>query len=298
LRYTNIPSTLVSVVPDVGFDDNLDSEVTGAFGPNTSDSFLAMCGQQRCDLGAGYYPMGTIGERVWYDTNLNGLREGNEPGVAGIVALAMDMSGDVMASATTDAQGYYRLENLHKGHHYVEFILPPDYIPTLPNVGNDENMDSDIDSSNGSMTTATVMIMPGEHIQGIDLGLVSASLPLTWYDVQVVNRGSYNLLNWTTLSAVTLTIREIVDASVKIHPNPVSDQLYLSYETNVDLGELRLSIIDVAGKKVVNGLVIDNKLNPGYKEYVIDVSAYPEGTYLLKLSTDKSSIIRRMIIVD
>ncbi len=50
----------------------------------------------------------SVGDRVWSDTNGNGLQDGGEPGVAGVTVAVFDLSGDanpVMPSTTTNADG-------------------------------------------------------------------------------------------------------------------------------------------------------------------------------------------------
>jgi len=74
----------------------------------------------------------SLGNRVWYDTNDNGILDAGEVGVSGVtVNLYKDNgstpgvydSGDTLAgTATTDSNGYYRFDNLGAGDYIV--VIP------------------------------------------------------------------------------------------------------------------------------------------------------------------------------
>lgn len=96
-----------------GGDDRYDSDVhpdTGFTDPIT----YVFPGQAQANWDAGLLWPGTIGNRVWLDTNANGLQDAGEPGIGGVlVELLQD--GSVMATTTTDADGYYGFHNLPDG---------------------------------------------------------------------------------------------------------------------------------------------------------------------------------------
>ena len=74
----------------------------------------------------------SLGNRVWYDTNDNGILDAGEVGIRGVtVKLYLDNgttpgvwdSGDTLVGTqTTDANGYYRFDNLGAGNYIV--VLP------------------------------------------------------------------------------------------------------------------------------------------------------------------------------
>ncbi|HUH96795.1 MAG TPA: sortase, partial [Anaerolineales bacterium] len=74
----------------------------------------------------------SLGNRVWYDTNDNGILDAGETGISGVqVNLYQDSgttpgvfdAGDTfVASQTTDANGYYRFDNLGAGDYIV--VIP------------------------------------------------------------------------------------------------------------------------------------------------------------------------------
>ncbi len=77
-------------------------------------------------LDFGFYPALSLGNRLWFDYNFNGLLDGAEPGVPGVpVHLknedgtpALDIGGSAVTTVT-DAQGYYRFDRLVPGRYTV-----------------------------------------------------------------------------------------------------------------------------------------------------------------------------------
>jgi uncharacterized repeat protein (TIGR01451 family) len=196
LRFLNPPNALVPAVSNFGINESVDSDVTGAFGPGTTSEINLVCGQDRCDIGAGYYKMGSIGDNVWSDDNNNGMRDSNEQGVADVIVRAYDVTGTQFGEAVTDNNGEYMIDYLGKNSYYLKFELPNGLAITEPNMGSDESMDSDVDGSNGPMTTDYYTISPGEHIPNVDAGVVLGVLSVEWLDVYAQNNDSHHTITW------------------------------------------------------------------------------------------------------
>ncbi len=88
-----------------------------------------------------------LGNQVWLDKNNNGRLESFENGVAGICVNLYDKAGQMVASTTTDTNGYYGF-NVQPAKYRVEFILPEWLEFTTENIG-DENGDSDANPLSG-----------------------------------------------------------------------------------------------------------------------------------------------------
>ncbi|HVN16792.1 MAG TPA: SdrD B-like domain-containing protein [Anaerolineales bacterium] len=88
-----------------------------------------------------------LGNRVWLDTNANGIQDYGEPGVGGVCVNLYDSTSKQIAQTTTDSNGYYGF-NVQPGHYTVEFKLPSGMQFTQANVGN-EDQDSDADPTTG-----------------------------------------------------------------------------------------------------------------------------------------------------
>lgn len=93
---------------------------------------------------------GSIGDYVWFDTNRNGIQDEIGTGIANVkVVLERNDSEDLKESSwvnlketVTNEAGYYRFDGLSEGYYRVKFYLPDSYV-TLPNQGNDAELDSD-----------------------------------------------------------------------------------------------------------------------------------------------------------
>lgn len=112
--------------------------------------------------------LAAIGDTVWLDANNNGVQEAGEAGFPDVVVNLYDCDGNLIASTTTDANGYYLFDNLVPGDYYVEFIKPEGYVFSPQNVGDDAT-DSDADLTTG--IAACTNLAPGETDITWDAGL-------------------------------------------------------------------------------------------------------------------------------
>jgi len=83
----------------------------------------------------------------------------------------------------------------------------------------------------------------------------------------------------------TLKVDNIFADNISIYPNPVKDKLRIKSE------ELRINsveILDITGKEILNAHLLDN-------QYLIDTNSLPQGIYLIKIYTDKGTVIKRFI---
>ena len=66
-------------------------------------------------------PTASIGDRVWYDDNGNGVQDAGEAGPRNVtVALLTSAGGAVFAMVATDADGNYQFSNLEAGSYFVK----------------------------------------------------------------------------------------------------------------------------------------------------------------------------------
>jgi len=200
VQYIIPPFGLVTASPNEGNNDNIDSDVTDANGPGTTITFTLTSGETKCDLGAGYYPHATLGDRVWYDTNRNGRQESNEPGAGGISVKVFDRQGLQVSDIMTEADGTYKAEYLKEDEYFVHIQPPYGYVTTTANAAS-EDIDSDIDHSNGANTSQVYRTHPGEHIPNVDAGLVSAFILSTdWLDINANRTDDFNTVFWSVAS--------------------------------------------------------------------------------------------------
>lgn len=199
------PSGLVPVRPNIGGDPERDSDITNYYGPYTTDSFTVVSGQMKCDIGAGFYPTAVVGNKVWLDTNRNGIQNTGEPGVPGVLVEVFEVSTDsLLGSATTDSIGEYYVSNIGRTDIFVRFTLPADLshlLPTIPRNGSDE-LDSDVDNTNGVGTTRSIHIEPATENFNIDFGVFEFFLPLEWLYIRAHKESEGHTISWATQNEI------------------------------------------------------------------------------------------------
>gem|GEM_PF-1423490 len=120
-----------------------------------------------------------IGDRVWKDVDRDGLQDENEPGIAGVSVQLWqaDESGiqqTLLMTTTTDDSGNYLFidipADLEGAERYLlQFEASEDLAFTLPLVGDDPILDSDVSPDSG--LTAAFALTTEEALLHIDAGL-------------------------------------------------------------------------------------------------------------------------------
>ena len=185
--YTTLPAGYKPAPKGVGNDDALDSDADPQTGV-TAPSGPLPAGADFRDLDLGVVGTVQVGDRVWYDTDKDGLQGDPlaEPGAQGIhVALfgaesgtqvTVDADGNIVLPQATDIDGNYTFTNLVPGAYYVRFDLsdlPPGYVVTTPNVNNNgaDADDSDAAPSTGE-TASSGFLRAGVRDLKLDMGIV------------------------------------------------------------------------------------------------------------------------------
>jgi SdrD B-like domain/Protein of unknown function (DUF3048) C-terminal domain len=107
-----------------------------------------------------------LGNRVWYDTDQNGLQNPGENGIGGICVNLYDDGHRLLQETTTDSNGYYAFD-VEPGRYLVEFLKPSGLEFTQKNAGNDDQ-DSDVDQVTGQ---TGLLEIPTSH-RLLDAGMV------------------------------------------------------------------------------------------------------------------------------
>ncbi|MGV3724564.1 MAG: SdrD B-like domain-containing protein, partial [Actinomycetota bacterium] len=158
---------------------NLPANLTATYdldGAGSADlaAFDLTPGQNRLDVDFGYGVVyrGSLGDRVWYDINRNGLQDTDEPGVGG-VRVDLISGNAVIATTTTDASGGYLFSNLSLGGYRVKFHSTIGYQGfTAANQGSNDGDDSDASVSTGETATLTLTV-ENRDVATVDAGLTA-----------------------------------------------------------------------------------------------------------------------------
>ncbi len=176
---------------DVGINDLIDSDITGANGPGTTDLFDFSNTIGTVQICGGYFFRGSIGDFLWIDLNENGIQDPNEDGVDNVMISLFDNMGNPVDATFSGFDqngnsGFYTFFNVRPGDYYVLFNNAGGIQFTAPSQGTDTSLDSDITNANGAGTTDDFSVCSGEMITDIDAGLVlepAKAGNLVWLDL-------------------------------------------------------------------------------------------------------------------
>jgi len=115
--------------------------------------------------------MGKLGDFAWLDLDQDGMQDGGEPGIPGLV-IKLYQYGQFSAETTTDEYGRYSFDSLFPGSYTLEVTMPEEIKPTrhqtqFPLVA------SILDQTEGNIAKAEGVIVPsGGRNLNADLGFV------------------------------------------------------------------------------------------------------------------------------
>jgi len=123
-------------------------------------------------------PEVSVGDKVWFDENGDGVQDGSEKGIPDVELTitdedgnpVTDVDGKLVEPTTTDENGEYTFEHLPAlpaGHHYVVHVVAPKgYEPTKPGVGSRDKDSSTDSAESGDLTK------DGDRDGTLDFGFV------------------------------------------------------------------------------------------------------------------------------
>ena len=178
VRFTNPGGTYRPSPQGAGGDAALDSDADQTTGETATITVVS--GTDNDTIDAGFYEPLSIGDRVWLDTDGDGIQDAGERGVAGVTVRLLDGSGTVLATTVTAADGTYGFADLDPGQYRIE-VLAPGFTFTSTDAGADDTVDSDVD---GLGQTALLTLAGSTDDDTIDAGILPSTLgDLVWDDL-------------------------------------------------------------------------------------------------------------------
>jgi 5-hydroxyisourate hydrolase-like protein (transthyretin family)/protocatechuate 3,4-dioxygenase beta subunit len=181
------------------------SGCTGTFTVNAGDNITY--------VDAGLYSLpntvGSLGDRVWYDINQDGVQDAGETGVSGVTVTLYGPDGTtVLATTTTNTFGTYIFNNLAQGQYVVGFSNIPSGYTLTTTAGTDSTTNSDANTTTG--LTAVINLGEGQHNMTYDAGIYNTNAANTnsigdkvWNDF---NKDGIQDANEPGVSGVTVTL--------------------------------------------------------------------------------------------
>jgi hypothetical protein len=123
----------------------------------------------------------SIGDRVWLDTNANGVQNAGEHGLAGVTLRLFDAVDGIVGNGNdvqvgvdvvTNADGAYRFAGLTKGRYYLSLVTPAGMNISPLGQGN-SSTNNDVNPTTGA--TALIQVKDGQTEKNTDAGLYFAA---------------------------------------------------------------------------------------------------------------------------
>lgn len=97
-----------------------------------------------------------------------------------------------------------------------------------------------------------------------------------------------NLINFYNYD---LGVSSYLNGKIHLFPNPAENQLYISFVNHQTQSDQLLEVHDLQGKLIDSWMGTSNE-----NTYILDVSGYEAGTYILKLSSEEESVSRKFVV--
>ena len=153
--------------PSASFDGTVDSDVdsgTRRTLPTRLDG-----GETDTSWDLGLYQLASLGDRVWFDRDLDGVQDTDESAVVGTTVRLFTAGGAAIASDVTDSEGRYGFTDLRPGGYVVQVEVPDGFTITIRDAGGDDATDSDAAVDTGQ--SHLVELSSGENDPTIDAGI-------------------------------------------------------------------------------------------------------------------------------
>jgi len=157
---------------------------------------------------AGMYQPASIGDRVWIDSDADGVQDSGETGKSGVTVTLYKCDDTFVSSTITDGNGNYIFNNLAPGSYYVKFTLPNGWKFSPKDQGGDNTKDSeggdntkDSDAYTSTGKTVCTILSAGENDMTWDAGMYQ---PIPNIEIE---KTVWNGITWVDKAEVGSTAR-------------------------------------------------------------------------------------------
>lgn len=163
------PNTVYRIALDKPDDYLAGNPLAGIPLQGIAEARSGAAGSMAADYDLGIALPASLGDRVWWDANGDGVQDAAETGVAGVTVALHSVDGELVASTQTNAAGLYGFEGVLPGDYYLVFSgFPAGYVPTASGMSGNPQTDSDADATG---KTSVFALVAGAHANSWDLGL-------------------------------------------------------------------------------------------------------------------------------
>jgi hypothetical protein len=171
-----------------------DSDIDRASGQSGTVSLTP--GEVNDSIDGGLYQLASVGNRVWEDSNHDGVFGAGEVGLAGVTIELYRSDGTLVASMVTDATGAFIFTDLEPGDYYIRFYVPAGWAISPQDQGSDNGIDSDASPNSGRTPVFAL------GVGTLDLtwwaGMSRPPTAITLQSFTLERQSSGNLLRWET----------------------------------------------------------------------------------------------------
>ncbi len=229
-------------------------------------------GQNRCcrDFIVGSCELGSIGNLVWKDSNLNGQFDNGEQGIPNVRVALYNESGMWLEDQLTNASGNYLFSNLVAGNYLIKTDQPFEdcEISIAEDISGDNN--SNYYPANGETSSDYISLAEGENVTDVDFGWAPKAGSIKGY-VWRDSNGDSQLSNEQGIQSIEVNLYNCEGTLVE---TTLTDAAGNYCFEDVDLGSYYLGIYFFASSTASIGLdsdIVGNNPTDGWITDCVDV---------------------------
>lgn len=151
-------------------------------------------------------PNAALDGLIWNDLDHDGLQDWKERGIPNVTVTLYTSANTVVGTTKTNGNGAYRFQNLTPGDYFVVIQLPPGYVFSPEDQGQNDLVDSDTDPATAATTPVT--LVAGENSLVWTTGIYDPTAPVRPNpgtvqpppsEIQVCSAGVYSVGGVSTL---------------------------------------------------------------------------------------------------